>query len=496
MESLKSLLLGGLLPILIVLAGVGGYVAMGKSQPKQIAQDDSAEAESMRLPIVTVAKGHRLDESATLDLDVNGVVVPFRQVLIAAEVAGRIIYKSESCRIGRYVNEGELLFELDPTDYQNEVDRWSAQRESEYAQQKELDQEVANAQRMLELTEQEVALQEKELKRLEKLPAGFASATELDQARRGLLAASNQRLIVQNQLEMQASRRTRVLLAERLAATQLAMANVNLARTKIKAPISGVIVAEMAEQASFIQKGASLCSIDDTRQVEVSVNLRTDQLLLILDQKNMEDVKSDTIAGKHSESYELPSTPVTVEYRVAGREESVYQWSGTISRYEGIGLDAKSRTVPVRIVVDSPRDVKMNGKTFEGSAFIGPQALVQGMFVDCRIHTRPRRSLILVPKLALRPGNQVWEIVKEDSNDVAVELDENSGKESNTWTRGKVRVLNGIRPIRTVRWPHHDSQEYWVADARDDLSEATLYIVSPVAGFIGDGSDQARFQAP
>ncbi len=151
----------------------------------------------------------------------------------------------------------------------------------------------------------------------------------------------------------------------------------------------------------------------------------------------MEEVKSDTIAGKHSESYELPSTPVTVEYRVAGREESVYQWSGTISRYEGIGLDAKSRTVPVRIVVDSPRDVKMNGKTFEGSAFIGPQALVQGMFVDCRIHTRPRRSLILVPKLALRPGNQVWEIVKEDSNDVAVELDENSGKESNTWTRGK-----------------------------------------------------------
>ncbi len=56
-------------------------------------------------------------------------------------------------------------------------------------------------------------------------------------------------------------------------------------------------------------------------------------------------------------------------------------------------------------------------------------------------------------------------------------------------------MLNGIRPIRTVRWPHHDSQEYWVADARDDLSEATLYIVSPVAGFIGDGSDQARFQA-
>jgi hypothetical protein len=102
----------------------------------------------------------------------------------------------------------------------------------------------------------------------------------------------------------------------------------------------------------------------------------------------------------------------------------------------------------------------------------------------------------LVPKLALRPGNQVWEILKEDSSESAVELDEKGSNESNTWTRGKVRVLNGVHPIRTVRWPSSDSQEYWVADARDDLSDASLYIVSPVAGFVGDGSDQARFQAP
>ncbi len=109
-----------------------------------------------------------------------------------------------------FVEAGAVLFKLDETDYRLEVDRLAAMRDSEYAQQKELDQEVANAKRSLELADQDVALQEKELERLERLPAGFASATELDQARRLRLSAATQRLAIQNQLNTLDSRRTRI----------------------------------------------------------------------------------------------------------------------------------------------------------------------------------------------------------------------------------------------------------------------------------------------
>ncbi len=220
-----------------------------------------------------------------------------------------MIFKSENCRIGRYVQKDELLFKLDATDYEMEVERLTAMRESEYAQQKELDQDVSNAQRLLELADQEVSLQEKELKRLEQLPGGFASASELDQSRRALLASSNQRLTVQNQLETLRTRRTRILLAERLAGTQLAMAKVNLARTEVRSPIAGVIVTEMVEQASFIQKGATLCVVDDTSRVEVSCDLRSDQLLLILDHQESPTDESAATRDLRSESYELPATP-------------------------------------------------------------------------------------------------------------------------------------------------------------------------------------------
>ena len=175
-SRLKTIVFGFLLPVAIGLLGLAVVMAMGKSKPKQIAiAGNDPESRLTRLSVVLAKPVESFDGIETLDIDVTGVVVPFRQVTLAAEISGRVAFKSDACRIGRFVDAGELLFRLDSTDYQLEVERLAAMRDSEYAQQRELDQEVANAQRSLELADQEVALQEKELQRLEKLPAGFAT---------------------------------------------------------------------------------------------------------------------------------------------------------------------------------------------------------------------------------------------------------------------------------------------------------------------------------
>ena len=94
--------------------------------------------------------------------------------------------------------------------------------------------------------------------------------------------------------------------------------------------------------------------IEDTERVEVSCNLRSDQLLLVLDQPDLEKKSRTSSRVVKSSSYELPKTPVTISYHVAGRENTEFQWHGHLSRYEGIGIDAQTRTVPVRISVDNP----------------------------------------------------------------------------------------------------------------------------------------------
>jgi multidrug efflux pump subunit AcrA (membrane-fusion protein) len=311
-------------------------------------------------------------------------------------------------------------------------------------------------------------------------------------------------------MQLLETRRNRLVLAEKLAAAQLQQAQVNLERTKVASPIDGVIVNEMVQEDSFVQKGASLCIISDTDRVEVSCNLRTDQLLLVLEQTQSKDKSAPSSRVLRSSSYELPTTPVTISYRVSGREETVYEWKGNLSRYEGIGLDAQTRTVPIRISVDNPREVSRNGKPIDEKSNGGLPALVSGMFVDISIHTQPLNSLILVPKLALKPGNQIWTFQKDSSIIANEDTEEGispvseaapvSSKASykpqiniDDWSAGRIRVESSVKVISLIKLPEDSKEEYWIAETREGLEPNTLTVVSPMATLIGDGTDKARY---
>jgi len=543
-SRLTQWLVGAVIPLVICIIGLGLYWKLGSSEPKKLDADGRDPASLLaKLPIISVGTIFPFDSTSALEIDVSGIVVPYRQVTVAAEIAGRVSTKNELCRVGHFVKEGDLLFQFDPTDFQLDIDRLTALRDTEYAQQRELDQELANAERSLELADQEVALQEQEIGRLNQLPEGFASQTELDQARRATLASQNQRLVIQNQSALLQTRRTRISLAERLAATQLEQAKVNLARTRIVAPITGVIVSESVEEDSYVPKGASLCTIDDTSHVEVTCNLRADQMLMILDQ--VSEVPAPSIDGvepiqEQPNQYELPKTPVVIAYEVAGREDMVFRWEGILSRYDGIGLDPQSRTVPVRVRVEDPRKVLSNASTsFNQSG--GPPALVRGMFVECTFQTKPKRPLMLIPKLALKPGNQVWSFVHDpslieagvvsvsdviDSEISGTDKPSTDASKKDTsqekglskaasmiriedWMPGRVKVINQIRTIRSIRVSseknslssgslgiQNELPEYWVAEFASGLKPGDLTVISPLANLIGDGSDKARAEVP
>lgn len=501
-NTLENWVVGLVLPVLVTVIGIAVFLLLGKQKPKEVSEDPSdPRVQLVKMSIADVDTIRPFAGLETLDIAVSGTVVPYRQITLASEIAGRVLFKSEDCRIGRYVHEGDLLFKIDPKDYELEVERLTALRESEYAQQHELDQELANANRSLNFANEELALQEKELTRIESLGSGFVSETEVAQTRRARIAAANQAVTVQNQLRLLETRRTRIELAERLAIAQLQQAKANLERTEIKSPISGVIINETVQEDSFVQKGAPLCLIEDTEQVEVSCNLRTDQLLMILDQMG-DDVSGDPSSRVvRSASYELPKTPVAISYRMAGREDIAYQWNGRLSRYEGIGLDAQSRTVPVRITVDNPRDVRRNGQEIDEEGNGGLPALVRGMFVEVAIKTKPKRTLMLIPKLALRPGGQVWRFDSDptmlvSTSSTPAQKTPNPPKQEgirvSDWEVGRVKILGGVNAISLVRIPEAGNAEYWVAEANESLVPGTRAIVTPLANIIGDGNDRVR----
>ena len=297
-------------------------------------------------PLQTLA-----ETGAQLTLDVDGTVVPFQESRVAAEVAGRVTFKSKDCEAGQYVKKGDLLMKIDPTDHKIEVERLTRQKEQEYQSLREIDQEMINAKRLIVVANADVKLQKKEVDRQKAMPKGYASRTDIDKANRSLLAATQQLVNSQNQLSLLKKRRVRLEASEKLADTRLRLAEINLERAEIRAPIDGVIVSEEVDLNTFVSRGTTLMVIENTSKAEVASSLRMDQLHWVLNQT----LEGQTPKGQASQGYNLPETPAIIEYEMSGRENVVYRWKGRLVRYHGIGLDRETRTAAVRILVDHPR---------------------------------------------------------------------------------------------------------------------------------------------
>lgn len=426
--SPKNLLVNIVIPLLILAAGASFVVAIGSVEPKaRPALDDSPVGRMKRLPSAEVTKVYSLQElGKPLELRVDGVVVPHREVQLAAEVAGRVIEKSPLCRAGNFVKAGQLLIKIDPTDYEQEVLRLTRMREQDYEALKEVDQEIENANMSLGIAKQDIALAEREVARLKSLPKGFVSEGEIDMAQKSLLQSSQNRIAIENQKNLLSARRGRLEAAERLATTQLETAKINLQRCEVRSVADGVIVREDAELNSFIQRGSPIVTLEDVSKAEVAVNLRMDQLYWVLDQNRdsrfgtatvgdlvepAADAPADASSGRAG--YSIPPTPAVIEYEVSGMGGRTYRWNGTLVRYDGIGLDSRSRTVPVKIEVEQPnRLLQPDGGEAQAAS---PSALVRGMYVSVRLLIKPQTPLVAIPSDAIRPGNRVWQFEADPS---------------------------------------------------------------------------------
>ena len=149
-------------PLAIVGVGVGGFLSFGQRPeiPQREASDDT------RALIETiVAKAY--DEPMVFE--VEGVAVPYRQVILSAEVAGQIVRKDPESRAGNYVAKDQFLFQIDETDYALEVERLGNQLKQSETEIDAVDVDIANTNSLIELAKEDLHLRQKELARSEAL---------------------------------------------------------------------------------------------------------------------------------------------------------------------------------------------------------------------------------------------------------------------------------------------------------------------------------------
>jgi multidrug efflux system membrane fusion protein len=326
-----------ILPIVILAAGllVAWLFLVNKKDPQRAAPP--------KMPVRVEAT--RLNpQSYPITLESRGTVRPRTESTLIPEVSGSIIEISPKFNSGKFFEKGDILLQLDPTDYESAVT-------------------IARA----EVAQAGVALEEEKAR----VEQALENWKEL-----GRTGQPNPLVLRQPQL---AETHARIASAQ----ASLDRATRNLERTKIRAPYAGRILEKMVDIGQYVSPGTVLAQIYAVDYVEIRLPLTNDQLAFI-DLPEQYRGDSDPIDN-------FP--PVTLKGDYGGK---TYQWKGNIVRVEG-AIDQRSRQLFVVAHVDDPYAPSESGKP----------PLKVGLFVEAIIEGNTLDNLFVLPRTAVRAGSEI-----------------------------------------------------------------------------------------
>ena len=396
-------------PLAILAAAMLAFFWMGSQPPP----DRKAVEAPAALQVRTVA-ATAVDHG--FEIEADGVVVPLREVTLAAEVGGRVAEKSPACKAGQFVTKGTVLFRIDPRDYELDVSRLERELQQAVLTIDEIDEELTQNADSIELGKRQLEIAKREANRLDTLAQGrIVTESAADQAARDELTTTNTLSNLQGQRRVLQKRRNRLEEAQQLASTMLERANLDLARTTITAPVDGMVVDDKVEQESFVAKGTPLVVLEDTSAAEVKTSLRMDEVAQVWggmkDAVAPAEVDRDASGGGGAAlakgPHDLRDARVKVVFTLGDR---AYEWDGLLSRQEGRGIDEKTRTLPCRVIVPDPTAVvalDRYGAPMPDLPPGAPGSLLRGMFVEVRVKVDPPVKLVSVPQEVVRPSGDL-----------------------------------------------------------------------------------------
>jgi len=253
--KIGEFLFGWVAPLLVL--GCAGWFVYSMGAHSRPERSKPPVRKSIPVEVVHATMHHE-----ALDISSTGVVIPHREVKLSARVDGEVVFKSDSLSPGSFVNKDDLLLRIDQTDYKLEVARLKQELAKVDVDLKLMIAEQKNARRLLEINRNMVKLRKADDRRFSRLrSANAASDTEVDAAQLSMLTAIEKVAEAENMIQGFESKNQSLIASRELAMIQLERANLDLARTEIRAPFSGVVIENLVEQNSNIASGAMVAMI-------------------------------------------------------------------------------------------------------------------------------------------------------------------------------------------------------------------------------------------
>lgn len=339
-----------IVPIFIVAVASAITAALILNRPNPVVN-----APEERVTLVEVQTVNARDMQFSVSS--QGTVEPRTQTTLVAEVSGLVMSVSEKFVVGGFFREGELLLSLDTADYEVTVQQ---ARANLLTAQSQLTQEQAQA--------DQAARQWDSSGR----PRADAPPLAL---RTPFLAEAN----------------ARVLFAE----ADLARAQRQLERTKIRAPYDGLIREKMVDIGQYVGTGTQLARTFAVDFAEVRLPL-TDRDIAFLNLPRPGALPADSTGawGVETDADGTSGTPVTLRTTVGGQ---ALQWEAKIVRTDGV-IDSATRVYYAVAQIRDPYDLREP---------TDKPALSIGSFVNATLQGITARGVYTLPHSAVRNSDQV-----------------------------------------------------------------------------------------
>ncbi|MFG0264766.1 MAG: efflux RND transporter periplasmic adaptor subunit [Rhodopirellula sp. JB055] len=307
------------------------------------------------------------------------------------QVEGRIKKIHPDLRPGSMIQEGEVLLEIDDSDYRSQVEQLEATIDQQNAEIEQLEQSIENEQKSLALETEVLAVLQREFDREETLLTRQAgSSASLDSKRRELLAQQKAVQDLKNSIALIGPQIKALQAARRQSEVQKTQALRDIGRTKITAPFPMRVGEVQLEVGQYVNVSENLFEGYNIADVEVEAQLALDDIHRLLVAES---------AGK-----EIDEQFTQEAFRQAFAFDAVVNVPGSeeTSSYHGNFLR-------VREIVD--HQTKMVGfvvgvQNLPPSQQEQPQPpLLEGAFCDVDVFGNTLADQIVIPRRAVRNGS-------------------------------------------------------------------------------------------
>jgi RND family efflux transporter MFP subunit len=301
------------------------------------------EMREMPAPLISVEGLTLKSTSHPVRVVSQGTVQPRTRSMLMPEVAGKVVEVGATFRPGGFFKKGDVLIKLDPVDYETAIT-------------------IAQA------------------------AVAQAKVTVIEEKARADQARENWKTLGRTgdpgDLVARVPQVARAEADVAAAEARVVQAHRDLERTVIRAPYDGQVIEQSVDIGQFVSQGTALGRIFATDYVEIRLPLpeRESQHL--------------TLPERFADGTES-ATPAKVHLRALYNGKPVF-WEGSIVRVES-ALDAETRQSTAIAQVMDPYARRGDGMP----------PLKIGQFVEAEIEGRSIDGVYLIPRSAVRAGNEI-----------------------------------------------------------------------------------------